>query len=278
MKEVTGKLNAELEQMAEALSPLGASIFPARVERVEHVDALVDELKRHLSPFNLPVEVWRFSPENLNLPGYLLPLANGERKVVLALGLEELDPRTPREVYRILNLERGKIGRSKCRLVLWLPGQAIEELFRHAPDFWAWVQSVHPLALPDEEVEKQMILARLGLWEVGSLGKLRLRYLKCIVNTYRWLDSRGIMHVRNIVRFPLDQIFVPLNRVERRPKTEKAYPSPLKHLALTFALGKREEERTPNFNLYRRIPDGPAHSQLYPAGIHRLALPTGGFT
>jgi HEAT repeat protein len=215
MEEVVGELERELEHMARRISLPGTSIMIAQVERPEHIDSLAKELERRS---RYKVERWSFSPERLDLPSKLLSLANGEKKVVFALGLEKLEDSTRREVYRILNLGRDKIGLSRCSLVMWLSGRAIEELPRYAPDFWAMVQSVHTLSLPEDEVERGKTLAALRLSGEKELEELRQRYLDFIITSYRWLDFRGIMQVRNIVRFPLDQLFVPLIGVERKPQ------------------------------------------------------------
>jgi 3-methyladenine DNA glycosylase AlkD len=215
MEEVVGGLERELEHMARRISLPGTSILIAQVERPEHIDSLAKELERRS---RYKVERWSFSPERLDLPSKLLSLANGEKKVVFALGLEKLEDSTRREVYRILNLGRDKIGLSRCSLVMWLSGRAIEELPRYAPDFWAMVQSVHTLSLPEDEVERGKTLAALRLSGEKELEELRRRYLDFIITSYRWLDFRGIMQVRNIVRFPLDQLFVPLIGVERKPQ------------------------------------------------------------
>ena len=283
MEEVLGELESELERMARRISLPGASIIIAKVERPEHIDSLAEELERRSK---YKVERRHFSPEHLDLPSDLLSLGNGGKKVVFALGLEKLEDSARWEAYRILNLGREKIGLSQCSLVIWLSGQALEELPRYAPDFWAMVQSVHTLGLPEDEVEREKALAVLRLSGEKELEELRKRYLDFIIASYRWLDFRGIMQVRNIVRFPLDQLFVPLMSIMRKSEEKRRPPKRiiaplklgtlleeqripleeawkeykhlvilgdpgsgkstfLKHLALTFALGKREEERFP---------------------------------
>ena len=273
-----GELNTELERMARQLSLPGTSILIALLEKPGHYDELSAELKRRLK---LRVEEWFFSPQRLNLPDYVLSLSDGEKKVVFASGLEELPEAERAKVYSILNLGREKIGKSRCGLVIWIPKELGNELMRHAPDFWAWVQSAHHLHLPDDELELQKTMAALRLSGEKELDQLRQRYLEYIKTTCRWLDFRGIMQVRTIVRFPLDQLFVPLMGTERRPEIElQEKTSPialrlmpfaipleeawkkhrflvilgdpgsgkstfLKHLALTFALGRTEEKRTP---------------------------------
>ncbi|RME37049.1 MAG: NACHT domain-containing protein, partial [Thermoflexia bacterium] len=86
-------------------------------------------------------------------------------------------------------------------------------------------------APPDESARREALAAlRLGL--PASLEGLRRRYLEYIVAAYRWLDLRGLMQVRNLIRLPLAQVYTPLTaekeEVRLQPTPERdGVPVPL---------------------------------------------------
>lgn len=78
------------------------------------------------------------------------------------------------------------------------------------------------------EVEKARALHQTALETLtglGQLGQLRQTYFDWIVARYRWLDFRGLQQVRNIVRLPLDELFVPLWTMSEPAGEEGARPA-----------------------------------------------------
>ncbi len=131
-------------------------------------------------------------------------------RVVLVHGLDDLPTDARARALRHLNREREALARAGRSVVLFVRPETVQDLIFQAGDFWAWRAGLYTFEAPPDEAARQEALAALRLSLPASLEALRRRYLEYIVAAYRWLDLRGLMQVRNLVRLPLSQVYVPL--------------------------------------------------------------------
>ena len=201
----------QLEKMAQHLrhsersTLLIASTADAELER-----ALADELARRLAGHAL--REFRFSPSQLSLPNFLrsLPAPDGQA-MVFAYGLDDLPNGERRRAIEELNLSRETLRWAGYAVVLWLRPPSLTELTFQAPDFYAVRSGLFDFDLPADSAARAETLAALQLHGPATLDELRRRYLDYVIATCRWLDFRGLLQVRNLVRLKLEDIFVPLS-------------------------------------------------------------------
>jgi hypothetical protein len=100
-----------------------------------------------------------------------------------------------------------------------------------------------------EDLAGKVVIALLPYWEAGveparqiNRDALRRDYLAYLSESYRWLDFRGILQMREIVRLPVEQIFVPL----------KTTPSAELQPGRTFQEMERIREKVPIQELLAR--------------------------
>jgi hypothetical protein len=149
--------------------------------------------------------------EHLSLGRHLstLPSRQGT-SAVFVFGLDALS-----DDARIVAINAMNHGRENLRLygytvVLWVRPGTPGEVGKRAPDFFSWRGNVFEFDVPTEIGDRQQMLARLRLFAPASLDELRQRYNEYVIRTCQWVDLRGVLQMRNIVRLPLTDVFVPL--------------------------------------------------------------------
>lgn len=172
--------------------------------------ALADALGDHLRDHAVCLDS-TFSPERLSLAQTLhdQPIFPG-KTVVMAFGLDELPPEGRRQAISNLNVGREGIRYRGLSLILWVRPGSLHDLMLTAPDFFSVRSSVYEFDLPADPAVRAESLAALRLSDAAPPDELRERYLSYVVASFRWLDVRGLLQVRNIVRLLLDQVYVPL--------------------------------------------------------------------
>lgn len=184
-----------------------------------------------------------FSPEDLSLSHRLrtLPPPDG-RAALFAYGLDELAPRDRETAIHSLNWGRERLAWAGYSVVLWVRPGTLSDLAFQAPDFWAWRSAAFILEWPEDEVQQAQALAILRLESAADLEELRQRYLEYLVATYRWLDFRGLLQVRRILRMPLNEVYVPLRATTRThaavPEMPPAGPEGLERLEASLSPGE----------------------------------------
>ncbi len=178
------------------------------------------------------VESWTFDPSYPSLAAYLGTLPPDGPRVVLAHGLDRLPAEARTRALRHLNREREALARTGRSIVLFIRPETVHDLTFQAGDFWSWRSGFYEFEAPPDESARREALAALRLGLPASLEGLRRRYLEYIVAAYRWLDLRGLMQVRNLVRLPLAQVYTPLTaekeEVRLQPTPERdGVPVPL---------------------------------------------------
>ncbi|MBM4467086.1 MAG: NACHT domain-containing protein, partial [Chloroflexi bacterium] len=166
----------------------------------EHLDGQVD-LREHRLDFAYP-----------SLGAYLrtLPPPPG-RAGILVYGLDDLPEEARERAFRYLNTEREVMRLAGHSIVLFLRTETVPELLRRSPDFCVWSSGLFEFRAPSDELVRERELAAFHLLLAGSdLEKLRQRYLEYLVNEHDWLDFRGILQLRTIVRLKLEDVYVPL--------------------------------------------------------------------
>jgi hypothetical protein len=109
-----------------------------------------------------------------------------------------------------MNWGRERLRWSGYTVVLWVHPGTPGELGNRAPDFFSWRSDVFEFDLPADPAERQRLLAELRLFAPSTPAELRQRYCDYVLRTCQWLDFRGLLQVRNVVRLPLDEVFIPL--------------------------------------------------------------------
>jgi len=167
---------------------------------------------------------YTFDPIYPSLAAHLETLSPSPPRLVLALGLDDLPPEPRQRALEYLNQERESIRRTGHSVVLFVRPGTVQHLTFQAGDFWAWRSGLYEFLAPPDEVARQEALAALRFSLPATLEALRRRYLDYVVATYRWLDFRGLMQVRNLVRLPLTDVYVPLSATveERRLEAPEA--------------------------------------------------------
>lgn len=192
--------------------------------------ALAEEVRLRISD-EVVVEEVNLTPEpveRLNLFHHLsiLPVPSS-KAVVFIFGLDDLPPDARTTAIDAMNWGREQLRWTGYSVVLWVRPKTPGELGNRAPDFFSWRSDVFKFDLPTDPVERQRMLAQLRLFAPSTPDKLRQRYCDYVVRMCQWLDFRGLLQLRNVVRLPLEDVFVPLQATTASDST------PLPHLALT---------------------------------------------
>ncbi|MBI3797568.1 MAG: HEAT repeat domain-containing protein [Deltaproteobacteria bacterium] len=175
--------------------------------------ALVEEVRLRLGD-EVAVEEVTFaaeSVERLSLSHHLstLPPRSG-KAAVFVFGLDDLPPDARTTALKAMNWGRERLRWSGYTIVLWVRPGTPGDIGNGAPDFFSWRSDVFEFDWPSDPVERQQMLACLRLFAPATLNELRRRYCDYVMRTYQWLDFRGLLQLRNVVRLPLDEVFVPL--------------------------------------------------------------------
>jgi HEAT repeat protein/energy-coupling factor transporter ATP-binding protein EcfA2 len=175
--------------------------------------ALAEELRLRVKE-DVHLETASFAAEpvaGLSLSHHLsmLPPRQG-KAAVLVFGLDDLPPEARTTAINAMNWGRERVRQSGYSVVLWVRPGTPGELGNRAPDFFSWRGNVFEFDVPTEIGDRQQMLARLRLFAPASLDELRQRYNEYVIRTCQWVDLRGVLQMRNIVRLPLADVFVPL--------------------------------------------------------------------
>lgn len=149
--------------------------------------------------------------EQLSLSHQLRTLPPPHNKSALfVFGLDELSPNARATCIDSLNWGRERLAWAGYSVVLWVRSKSVTDLAFKAPDFFSWRSGVFEFTLSPDPTERTRALTQLRLFAPASLAELRQRYCDYVVRTYQWLDFRGLLQLRNVVRLPLDEVFIPL--------------------------------------------------------------------
>jgi HEAT repeat protein/energy-coupling factor transporter ATP-binding protein EcfA2 len=149
--------------------------------------------------------------ERLSLSHHLSTLPEPSGKAAVSVfGLDDLPLDARTTAINAMNWGRERLRWSGYTVVLWVRPGTPGELGNRAPDFFSWRSDVFEFDLPADPVERQRRLAELRLFAPATLDELRERYGDYVLRTCQWLDFRGLLQVRNVVRLPLDEVFIPL--------------------------------------------------------------------
>lgn len=220
-------LQADLERLAEHLhlSNRGTLlIVTARDAEAEGV--LSDELAHRLRG-QVNVRCFRFGDSGqLSLSRHLrtLPYPPGQ-EALFVFGLDDLTPDNRDDAILALNLGRERLAQAGYSVVLWVRPATLSDLISRAPDFFSWRSGVFEFDLPADPVRRQEILATLRLSAAHGMDELYVRYLDYLIASFRWLDFRGLLQVRNVVRLPLEEVYVPLAGVEYGMEGMERFPN-----------------------------------------------------
>jgi HEAT repeat protein/energy-coupling factor transporter ATP-binding protein EcfA2 len=219
---LVNELASRLKRMEMHLghAETGALLIASTAADLEH--ALADDLASRLD--HAPLEFY-FSPDRLSLPDYASHLSPPDgRGVIFAFGLSELSAAERATAIDTLNIGRESLRWAGYSIILWLRSNTLSELAFQSPDFYAVRSGLFDFDLPADSATRAETLAALQLHGPATLDELRRRYLDYVVATCRWLDFRGLLQVRNLVRLKLEDIFVPLSA----EKEERFYVIELK--------------------------------------------------
>ncbi|MBM4083446.1 MAG: NACHT domain-containing protein, partial [Planctomycetes bacterium] len=133
-----------------------------------------------------------------------------EKSALFVFGLDELPPEARKTCINALNWGRERLAWAGYSVLLFVRPKTVGDLLFHAPDFFSWRSGVFEFDLPADPAERQKSIAHLRLFAPASLDHQRRRYSDYIRHTVQWLEFRGFLQVRNIVRLPLEDVFVPL--------------------------------------------------------------------
>jgi HEAT repeat protein len=212
--------------------------------------ALAVEVARRLRG-ELIVRNFRFGDSGqLSLSRHLrtLPYPTGQA-ALFVFGLDDLLPNDRADAILSLNLGRGRLAQAGYSVVLWVRPATLSDLTLRAPDFFSWRSGVFQFDLTDDPARRQEMLAALRLSAPLELDDLYVRYLDYLIASFRWLDFRGLLQVRNnVVRLSLEEVYVPLlgmeygvQSIERQPdEAESLYRLLPTRTTLADALRKHQ--------------------------------------
>jgi NACHT domain len=179
--------------------------------------ALADEL-RFRTKGEVAISEATLAPapvERLSLSHHLsaLPPPSG-KSALFVFGLDDLSPADRSTAINAMNWGRERLRWAGYSVVLWVRPGTPGVLGNRAPDFFSWRSDVFDFSFPNDAVEREQTLARLRLTAPSPVDELRRRYCDFVRQTHQWLDFRGLLQLRNVVRLPLDDVFVPLQATE----------------------------------------------------------------
>ncbi len=206
----------------------GSVVLLATASDDELERAVAEALAERLS--GIALRDFRFEPGKPGLPAFLrsLPLPDGP-SAVLAHGLDDLPGEERRRAIDDLNMGRETIRWTGHSVVLWLRPESLSDLPFRAPDFFAVRSQLIQLIWPDRPASRDEALGALRMGTVSEHETLRRRYRSYVLASYRWLDFRGLLQVRTIVRLKLEDLFVPL-RAEKEASVAERPTLPLRML------------------------------------------------
>ena len=178
--------------------------------------ALVEEVWLRVQ-LEVAIEQVAFAPEPvecLSLSHHLstLPQRSG-KAAIFVFGLDDLPLEARTTAINAMNWGRERLRWSGYTVVLWVRPHTPGDLGNRAPDFFSWRSDVFEFDVPSDPAARQQMLTRLRLFAPATLQELRQRYCDYVVRTYQWLDFRGLLQLRNVVRLPLEDVFVPLEAI-----------------------------------------------------------------
>ncbi|MFQ6016135.1 MAG: hypothetical protein ACE5NP_11930, partial [Anaerolineae bacterium] len=203
-------LAEQLEEMALSLrwSERGCLLIAAASDRALE-SAIVRALKERIE-HEVAVTEFAYSSQRLSLSQVLRALPPPRARAALFVtDLDNLAPEDRETAIRSLNWGRERLAWAGYSVVLWVRPPTVGELMFQAHDFFSWRSGVYEFVLPRDEVARAEALSAVRLFAPGDYEALRRRYLDHLVASYQWLDFRGLLQVRNIVRLKLDEVYVP---------------------------------------------------------------------
>jgi HEAT repeat protein len=155
--------------------------------------------------------------ENLSLAKRLRALPEPQRKSALfVFGLDALAPDARATCIESLNWGRDRLAWEGYSVILWTRPETVAELMLRAPDFFSWRSGVFNFDVPSEPQARNKYFATLRTFAPPApLAETRRRYLDYVIESFRWLEFRGLLQLRSVVRLPLADVFVPLRATGR---------------------------------------------------------------
>jgi hypothetical protein len=186
--------------------------------------------------------------ERLSLSHHLSTLPEPSSKAaVFVFGLDDLPLDARTTAINAMNWGRERLRWSGYAVVLWVRPSTPGELGNRAPDFFSWRSDVFELDVPADPVERQRLLAELRLFAHSTPAELRQRYCDYVLRACQWLDFRGLLQVRNAVRLPLDEVFIPLQA------TTTLHSVPPPPSSQTFGADNRDYSVRERYDTERRV-------------------------
>jgi HEAT repeat protein len=156
------------------------------------------------------------APETLRLSHHLQPLPPDAGQTALFLyGLDDLPDAQRAATIEGFNWTRGQMRGAGYGVTIWIRRpETLAEIGEFAPDFYSWRGGLFEFEPPDDAAERREWFTRLATFAPTTtrnpLAETRRRYLDYVIESFRWLEFRGLLQMRNVVRLPLAKVFVPL--------------------------------------------------------------------
>jgi energy-coupling factor transporter ATP-binding protein EcfA2 len=237
----------EIRLLAQYLRRGKPALLLATTPDTDAERELTTLIRSYLEP-KIQIEVLSFgSAERTNL-GWLLsqlpmPTQPGS---VFVFGLDELSPADRASAIEKMNWGRESLRQIPYTMVLWVRPNTPGEIGNRAPDFFSWRSKVFEFPLSTEPDVRRREFANLGLalaYSFGSLEQTTRAYREYLIESCLWLDVRGLLQLRNIVRLPLEEVFVPL-RLRRTVQSDEFRAAPLDPSALKVSNLELEDLNT----------------------------------
>ncbi len=156
------------------------------------------------------------------------PALPERREIVFVFGASELpklSPEAQAQAFRQLNYQREHLRERGALFVFWLRPELIRPLMEHAGDLYSRLSGLFRFPLPSDPVERERALRTMALAlraapkAPADLLALERLYRDYVEATLGWMEFRGLLQVRQLVRFRLEDLFIV-------PRLELAPPSP----------------------------------------------------
>ncbi len=208
------------------LTPPGHSALLAVEVPDAEAEARLGALFRDLwAPESEVVEV-RLSPQGL--APFLregAPPSPGRREIVLVFGAAELPPEGQAQGFRQLNYQRERLGERGAVFVFWLRPDLVRPLMEHAGDLYSRLSGLFRFPLPSDPIERERALRTMAIALCALQGapadrqRMDALYREYLEAALGWIEFRGLLQVRQLLRFRLEDLFVP-------PRLEITLPAP----------------------------------------------------